>query len=91
MLGGRKLLIALKTKQVDSSEMFYTCLHVCGQIRTAHYLVHVASSINSSLILFFFSVSSGGTAIPETSSLARAEWKGGDEGSKLPPGSEGGT
>ena len=28
---------------------------------------------------------------PETSSLARAEWKGGDEVSKLPPGSKLGT
>lgn len=29
--------------------------------------------------------------IPETSSLARAEWKGEDEVSKLPPGSKLGT
>lgn len=53
MVGGRnlKLLIALKTKQVDSSKMFYTCLHVWEWVRTGRDLVSVTSPINSAHIL----------------------------------------
>lgn len=53
MVGGRnlKLLIALKTKQVDSRKMFYTCLHVWEWVRTEHDLVSVISPINSARTL----------------------------------------